>query len=77
MMFKAGFLGVRQRPSGRWVAEIKDSSHKLRLWLGTFDSAEEAAFAYDSAARILRGRNAKTNFSYHGSRILTKKIADY
>ena len=60
------FLGVRQRPSGRWVAEIKDSSHKLRLWLGTFDSAEEAAFAYDSAARILRGRNAKTNFSYHG-----------
>lgn len=60
------FLGVRQRPSGRWVAEIKDSSQKLRLWLGTFDSAEEAAFAYDSAARILRGRNAKTNFSYHG-----------
>lgn len=60
------FLGVRQRPSGRWVAEIKDSSHKLRLWLGTFDSAEEAAFAYDSAARILRGRNARTNFPYDG-----------
>ncbi|KAL5748964.1 hypothetical protein ACOSQ2_026261 [Xanthoceras sorbifolium] len=57
------FLGVRQRPSGRWVAEIKDSSQKLRLWLGTFDRAEEAAMAYDSAARLLRGRNAKTNFS--------------
>ncbi|XP_050203403.1 ethylene-responsive transcription factor ERN3-like [Mercurialis annua] len=56
------YLGVRQRPSGRWVAEIKDSSQKLRLWLGTFDSAEEAAFTYDSAARLLRGRNAKTNF---------------
>ena len=56
------FLGVRQRPSGRWVAEIKDSSQKLRLWLGTFDSAEEAAMAYDCAARLLRGRNAKTNF---------------
>ncbi|XP_062157752.1 ethylene-responsive transcription factor ERN1-like [Alnus glutinosa] len=56
------FLGVRQRPSGRWVAEIKDSSQNLRLWLGTFDSAEEAALAYDSAARLLRGRNAKTNF---------------
>ncbi|KAJ1428137.1 DNA-binding domain superfamily [Sesbania bispinosa] len=56
------FLGVRQRPSGRWVAEIKDSSQKLRLWLGTFDRAEEAAMAYDSAARLLRGRNAKTNF---------------
>ncbi|KAF8037505.1 hypothetical protein BT93_B0412 [Corymbia citriodora subsp. variegata] len=56
------FLGVRQRPSGRWVAEIKDSTLKLRLWLGTFNSAEEAALAYDSAARLLRGRNAKTNF---------------
>ena len=60
------FLGVRQRPSGRWVAEIKDSSQKLRLWLGTFDSPEEAARAYDSAARLLRGRNAKTNFPCHG-----------
>ncbi|KAL4339452.1 hypothetical protein GQ457_08G036880 [Hibiscus cannabinus] len=38
------YLGVRQRPSGRWVAEIKNSSsQKLRLWLGTFDKAEEAA----------------------------------
>ncbi|KAJ4713307.1 Ethylene-responsive transcription factor [Melia azedarach] len=60
------FLGVRQRPSGRWVAEIKDSSQKLRLWLGTFDTPEDAALAYDSAARLLRGRNAKTNFRYQG-----------
>ncbi|XP_027125307.1 uncharacterized protein [Coffea arabica] len=61
------FLGVRQRPSGRWVAEIKDSSQKLRLWLGTFDRAEEAALAYDNASRLLRGRNAKTNFTYNGT----------
>ncbi|XP_022134768.1 ethylene-responsive transcription factor 11-like [Momordica charantia] len=65
------FLGVRQRPSGRWVAEIKVSSQKLRLWLGTFDRAEDAAMAYDRAARLLRGTNAKTNFPYdhhvHGS----------
>ncbi|KAI3992326.1 hypothetical protein MKX01_030047 [Papaver californicum] len=58
------YLGVRQRPSGRWVAEIKDSSQKLRLWLGTFDKPEEAAMAYDDAARLLRGTNAKTNFPY-------------
>ncbi|KAK4252584.1 hypothetical protein QN277_014564 [Acacia crassicarpa] len=56
------YLGVRQRPSGRWVAEIKESSQKLRLWLGTFDRAEDAAMAYDCAATLLRGRNAKTNF---------------
>lgn len=60
------FLGVRQRPSGRWVAEIKDSSQKLRLWLGTFDTPEDAALAYDKAARLLRGRNAKTNFPNQG-----------
>ena len=60
---------MRQRPSGRWVAEIKDSSQKLRLWLGTFDAPEDAALAYDKAARLLRGRNAKTNFpsNNHGS----------
>ncbi|XP_038971177.1 ethylene-responsive transcription factor ERF043-like [Phoenix dactylifera] len=56
------FVGVRQRPSGRWVAEIKDSSQRLRLWLGTFDTPEEAARAYDEAARALRGENARTNF---------------
>ncbi|KAF9668905.1 hypothetical protein SADUNF_Sadunf14G0052100 [Salix dunnii] len=57
------FVGVRQRPSGRWVAEIKDSSQRVRLWLGTYDKPEEAARAYDEAARALRGENARTNFA--------------
>jgi EREBP-like factor len=57
------FVGVRQRLSGRWVAEIKDSSQRVRLWLGTYDTPEEAARAYDVAARALRGENARTNFA--------------
>ncbi|XP_019163670.1 PREDICTED: ethylene-responsive transcription factor RAP2-11-like [Ipomoea nil] len=59
------FVGVRQRPSGKWVAEIKNTSQKIRMWLGTFDTAEEAAMAYDEAACLLRGSNTRTNFINH------------
>lgn len=58
-----GYVGVRQRPSGRWVAEIKDTTQKIRVWLGTFETAEEAARAYDEAACLLRGSNTRTNFN--------------
>ncbi|KAA8525460.1 hypothetical protein F0562_007315 [Nyssa sinensis] len=62
MVSSKKFRGVRQRQWGSWVSEIRHPLLKRRIWLGTFETAEAAARAYDQAAILMNGQKAKTNF---------------
>ncbi|RAL50998.1 hypothetical protein DM860_005354 [Cuscuta australis] len=58
------YRGVRQRHWGKWVAEIRLPQNRMRVWLGTYESPEAAAYAYDTASYKLRGEYARLNFPH-------------
>ncbi|KAE8687836.1 ERF017 protein [Hibiscus syriacus] len=56
------FKGARKRKWGKWVSEIRLPNSRERIWLGSYNTAEKAARAFDAALFCLRGRSAKFNF---------------
>ncbi|GLJ10386.1 hypothetical protein SUGI_0127250 [Cryptomeria japonica] len=56
------YKGISMRKWGKWVAEVRMPKTRSKIWLGSYDTAEQAARAFDAAVYCIRGPNAKFNF---------------
>ncbi|MQL86433.1 hypothetical protein Taro_018964 [Colocasia esculenta] len=56
------FKGIRMRRWGKWVSEIRIPRSRTRIWLGSYDTPEKAARAYDAALYCLHGGRGRFNF---------------
>ncbi|XP_078181448.1 putative dehydration-responsive element-binding protein 2H [Carex rostrata] len=72
---KCNYRGVRQRTWGKWVAEIREPNNGARLWLGTFNTSDDAALAYDEAARAMYGDSARVNFPVTDASATTASVS--
>ncbi|PWA59813.1 DNA-binding domain-containing protein [Artemisia annua] len=72
------YVGIRRRPWGKFAADIRDSARNgKRVWLGTFDTAESAALAYDQASYSMRGSTSVQNFPVETVKESLKDIQCY
>ncbi|KAJ1258433.1 hypothetical protein BS78_10G074500 [Paspalum vaginatum] len=61
------YKGVRRRKWGSWASEIRLPNSRERIWLGSYDTPEKAARAFDAASVCLRGTDGADGLNFPSS----------